>query len=85
MLVSGVSLFLLVAFVGMAYPAVTQCVDYAYGYGQSQCREFGTRPSYLDPLMNETFAIGMLVLAASGGAVIGINQFKRSRGQELSS
>lgn len=77
MLVSGVSLFLLVVFAGMAYPRVTQCVDMVIG--ESQCREFGARPPYLDPIMNETFVIGMLALAAGGSAMIGINQFKRNR------
>ncbi|HXG07222.1 MAG TPA: hypothetical protein VNI77_07855, partial [Nitrososphaera sp.] len=66
MLVLGMFLFLLVIFAGIAYPAVTQCVDYAYGYGQSQCREFGTRPVFLDPIMNETFSTAMIALAISG-------------------
>lgn len=78
MLTSGMCLFLLVIFAGIAYPAVTQCVDYAYGYGQSQCREFGTRPVFLDPIMNETFSTIMLVLAVSGAVVIGVNEFRCS-------
>jgi hypothetical protein len=83
MLVSGVSLFLLVVLAGMAYPRITQCVDMVIG--ESQCREFGARPPYLDPIMNETFAIGMLIFAVGGAAVIGVNQFRRNRSQELSS
>jgi hypothetical protein len=76
LLVSGVSFFLLVAIVDMAYPAITQCEDYAYGYGQSQCREYGTRPVFLDPIMNGTFSAGMWAIAVSGAAVFGVFKLK---------
>jgi hypothetical protein len=69
-IVSGVSLFMLVVFADMAYPRVTQCVDMIIG--ESQCREYGARPVFLDPIMNSIFSIGMLALAASGAAVLGV-------------
>jgi|GEM_PF-3981433 len=76
MLVSGVSLFLLVVFAGMAYPIVTQCIDTVIG--ESQCREYGARPVFLDSIMNGAFSSAMLALAISGAAVLGIYELRNN-------
>lgn len=77
MLVSGVFLFMLVTFAGTASYGVTLCPENVSG--ESQCKSFGTRP-ILEPIMNTTFSTAMLVLAVSGVAVLGINEYRISRG-----